>query len=133
MSYNIWTNAGKIIPKLNSGEITVDMGEPILKPALVPTLLGATKNDIAIDAILPVLGNNFKTTCVSMGNPHAIIFFDDLKEMQPAFNLLGPAVENHPMFPQRVNAHFVQALSRSHLLVKTWERGAGPTLACGTG
>lgn len=133
VSYNIWTNAGKIIPKLNKGEITVDMGEPILKPALVPTLLAATKNDIAIEAPLSVLGSEFKATCVSMGNPHTIIFFDDLKKMQPEFTSLGPAVENHPMFPQRVNAHFVQVLSRSHLLVKTWERGAGPTLACGTG
>lgn len=133
VSYNIWTGAGKIIPQLKNGEITVDMGIPILKPELVPTLLKATKNDIAIDATLSVLDKSFKTTCVSMGNPHAIIFFDDVTQMQPSFNLLGPAVENHPMFPQRINAHFVQVLSRSHLLVKTWERGAGPTLACGTG
>ena len=61
------------------------------------------------------------------------IYFDDLDKMDVPFATLGPLVENHPMFPQRINAHFVQVLSRSHLKVKTWERGAGATLACGTG
>ena len=133
VSYKIWTNAGRIIPKLKGSEITVDMGEPILKPQLVPSLLPATKDGIAVDAALEVLGSVYQTTAVSMGNPHAIIFVEDLERMSPAFSTFGPAVESHPQFPQRVNAHFVQVLSKSHLRVKTWERGAGPTLACGTG
>ena len=139
-SYNIWTGAGKIVPKVTKdGTITVDMGKPILKPELVPTTLPATKDGVAIDSpfklkISPSSQEfTYKATCVSMGNPHAVMFFDSLETLDPPFHVVGPIIEKHPVFPQRVNAEFIQVLSRSHLLMKVWERGAGPTLACGTG
>jgi len=133
-TYTIWTNAGKIIPKVTkNGLITVDMGEPILIPAKVPTTLAATKDGIAIDSPFEALGHQYKATCVSMGNPHAVIFVDSFESMNPPFATIGPVIESHPVFPQRVNAEFVQVLSKKHLKMKVWERGAGPTLACGTG
>ena len=70
-------------------------------------------------------------TCVSMGNPHAIFFCDDVDKI--ALDKLGPAIENHPIFPQRVNVHFVQVLDAGYIKMVTWERGSGRTLACGTG
>lgn len=134
VKYSIWTNAGKIIPKTNSdGTITVDMGEPILNPPKVPTTLSATKDNAVVDASIEAAGGKYTVTCVSMGNPHAVIFLPDLDSMSPAFPVVGPAMESHPFFPQRVNAEFVQVLSPTHLKMKVWERGAGPTLACGTG
>lgn len=133
-TYKISTNAGTIIPKVTKdGLITVDMGKPILTPNKVPTTLAATRDDTAIDAPFTVLDKTYKATCVSMGNPHAVMFFDDLDALDPAFNVVGPLIESHAVFPQRVNAEFIQVISRSHLKMKVWERGAGPTLACGTG
>ena len=73
----------------------------------------------------------WKVTCVSMGNPHAIVFVDDLEALD--FDTVGPQFEVHPAFPAKTNTEFVQVLSRTHLKMKVWERGAGPTLACGTG
>lgn len=134
VSYDIWTGAGKIVPKLKNGEITVDMGEPVLVPDKIPTLIKPNKDGKVIDAEFNVANSNYKVTTVSMGNPHVTIYFDDLDSgMDIPFNTLGPLVEKHPLFPQKINAHFVQVLSRTHLRVKTWERGAGATLACGTG
>ena len=139
-TYNIWTGAGKIVPKVTKdGTITVDMGKPILKPEIVPTTLAATKDGVAIDSPFKLKVSpsspeyTYKATCVSMGNPHAVMFFDSLETLDPPFHVVGPIIEKHPVFPQRVNAEFIQVLSRSHLLMKVWERGAGPTLACGTG
>lgn len=134
VSYKIWTNAGVIIPKiLPDGLITVDMGEPILTPHLIPTLLPATENGRVVEADLAVDGTIYKATAVSMGNPHSVIFVDSFTTMIPPFPTVGPLVEKHAMFPERVNAEFVEVISPSHVSMKVWERGAGPTLACGTG
>jgi len=134
VQYKIWTNAGVIIPIVSAeGSITVDMGQPILNPKEVPTLLGPTINGAAVDAEIIVANKIYKTTAVSMGNPHSVVFVDDLEKMSPPFATVGPLFESNEAFPQRVNAEFVQVLSRNHLKMKVWERGAGPTLACGTG
>ena len=133
-TYTIWTKAGQIVPKVTkTGSIRVDMGKPILEAAKVPTKLAATKDGMAVDSVIEAAGKQYKATCVSMGNPHSVIFVDDLDKMDPSFATVGPLMEAHPMFPQKVNAEFVQVLSRTHLRMKVWERGAGPTLACGTG
>mmetsp|Transcript_8360 Transcript_8360/g.8523 ORF Transcript_8360/g.8523 Transcript_8360/m.8523 type:complete len:334 (-) Transcript_8360:147-1148(-) len=140
VTYDIWTGAGKIVTTSNAdGSITVDMGEPILQAERVPTLLKPNKvNDLkkeemAMEVDLEAGGGKYKVTCVSMGNPHSVAFLDDIDKMNPKFEDVGGLVENHPMFPERVNAEFVQVLSRSHVRMKVWERGNGPTLACGTG
>lgn len=106
----------------------VDMGEPILDPRRIPVALDGARVvgvPIPLGAQMPVL------TAVSMGNPHAVFFVDDL-EMVPLIDV-GPKLERHPLFPERINVHFVQVLSRDRLRMATWERGTGPTQACGTG
>jgi diaminopimelate epimerase len=138
VTYTIWTNAGLIVPKVSAqGSITVDMGTPILEALKVPSLLQATQVtnsfNAAVESDIVVLGKTYKTTAVSMGNPHTVTFVEDLETMDPSFSTVGPLFEKHPMFPEKVNAEFVQVMSRTHLKMKVWERGAGPTLACGTG
>lgn len=141
VTYTVWTGAGVIIPVVTSeGLVKVDMGTPILEAAKVPSLLQATQgiaNDpelkAAVESELMVLDKTYKTTAVSMGNPHTITFVDDFETMDPPFTTVGPLFEKHEMFPEKVNAEFVQVMSRTHLKMKVWERGAGPTLACGTG
>ena len=135
-TYTISTGAGRIIPKIiKDGSITVDMGEPILAPAdEIPTTLAATsKEGYVVDADIEACGKKYKINAISMGNPHGVIFMDNLDEMDPAFEIIGPAIESHPAWPEKVNAEFAQVLSDSHIRMKVWERGAGPTLACGTG
>ncbi|XP_062202471.1 diaminopimelate epimerase, chloroplastic [Phragmites australis] len=137
-SFKIHTGAGLIIPEIQSdGQVKVDMGEPILSGPDIPTKLLATKNEAVVQAELAVEGLTWHITCVSMGNPHCITFgtkelkvlqVDDLKLSE-----IGPKFEHHEMFPARTNTEFVQVLSRSHLKMRVWERGAGATLACGTG
>lgn len=133
-SYRINTLAGPIIPVLNAdGGITVDMGEPILAAADVPTTLEANADlDSVVEQDIEVNGKTYKVTAVSFGNPHAVIFVDDL-ENDIDFEKDGPALEAHPAFPAKTNVEFVQVISDTHLKMKVWERGAGPTLACGTG
>jgi len=108
--------------------VRVDMGAPILRAAEIPTLL---PGDPPIDAPMEVDGRTFAVTAVSMGNPHAVVFVDDVVNFP--LERLGPLFETHPSFPRRVNAHFVQILSRGEVRMRTWERGSGVTLACGTG
>jgi diaminopimelate epimerase len=133
-TYTIHTGAGTIIPKLNAdGSITVDMGKPILQAETVPTKLAATKEGAAVESEVQALGKTYKATAVSMGNPHAIIYVDDFETMDPPFEEIGPVLEKHEVFPEKCNIEFVQVLSPSHVKMKVWERGAGPTLACGTG
>ncbi|TVU49688.1 hypothetical protein EJB05_01014, partial [Eragrostis curvula] len=137
-SFTIHTGAGLIIPEIQSdGQVKVDMGEPILSGPDIPTKLPATKNKAVVQAELAVEGLTWHVTCVSMGNPHCVTFgtkeskllqVDDLKLSE-----IGPKFEHHEMFPARTNTEFVQVLSRSHLKMRVWERGAGATLACGTG
>ena len=133
-SYRIETLAGTIIPVMNDdGTITVDMGEPILQGPKVPTTLTPNfEMDSVVEQDIEANGKMWKISAVSMGNPHAIIFVDDL---EADVNLAsdGPALETHPAFPAKTNVEFVQVLAPDHLKMKVWERGAGPTLACGTG
>jgi len=133
-SYNINTLAGPIVPVMNAdGGITVDMGEPILKGADVPTTLEPNAEfDSVVEQTIDANGKTFKVSAISMGNPHAIIFLDDL-ENDIDFAVDGPALEAHPAFPAKTNVEFVQVISDDHLKMKVWERGAGPTLAFGTG
>ena len=128
----ISTLAGLIKPELRSdGNVVVDMGEPLLKAADVPTTLPTDSEGRVIDAPLEVAGKEWLMTCVGMGNPHAITFVDDLDALDLA--AVGPIFEKHPVFPAKTNTEFVQVLSPTHLKMMVWERGAGPTLACGTG
>ena len=108
--------------------VRVDMGEPILKAVEIPTTL---PGDPPVNTPLTVAGQTFEVTAVSMGNPHAVIFVDDVVNFP--VETLGPLIEHHAAFPRRVNAHFVQVLSRSEVKMRTWERGSGITWACGTG
>ena len=135
VKYTIHTLSGKIIPEISiDGMVTVDMGYPTLKAEDVPTKLAVTKDDgSAIESDININGKIYKSTAVSMGNPHSIIFVDSFDKMDPPFSVVGPLVESHEMFPEAVNAEFVEVLNSKHLNMKVWERGAGPTLACGTG
>ncbi|MEM6256041.1 MAG: diaminopimelate epimerase [Cyanobacteria bacterium P01_D01_bin.156] len=129
--YTIDTLAGQIIPTLNpDGQITVDMGEPRLLAADIPTTLAASQAKV-IDLPLTVADMIYQVTCVSMGNPHCITFVEDTDGVSLA--KVGPLVENHGVFPQRTNAEFIQIVRPDYLKMRVWERGAGATLACGTG
>lgn len=108
--------------------VRVNMGPPILEPRRIPVALDGER---AINVPLPLGECTLTMTCVSMGNPHAVIFVDDLAAVP--LGDWGPRIERHALFPERVNAHFVQILSHSHVRMATWERGSGPTQACGTG
>jgi len=132
--YTIWTGAGVISPKcLPDGQVVVDMGYPILDGPkfLEQFTLAPTEDGKVINAALTVVDKEFAVTCVSMGNPHAVIFVDDIA----AFDVkkYGPPFEVAPVFPQKTNTEFVQVASNDHLIMKVWERGAAETLACGTG
>ena len=108
--------------------VRVDMGEPILTAEDVPTTL---PGDPVVDAELTIGGRTFRVTCVSMGNPHCVTFVDQLTDNWVLD--VGPQIENDPHFPMRVNAEFVRVLSSTEVRQRTWERGSGETLACGTG
>lgn len=137
-SFTVHTGAGLIVPEIqDDGRVRVDMGQPILTASDVPTKLTATKDHAAIGAALEVDGKTWSVTCVSMGNPHCVTFgTNQSKTLQvDELNLseIGPKFEHHEVFPARTNTEFVQVFSRSHLKMRVWERGAGATLACGTG
>ncbi|MBR0410425.1 MAG: diaminopimelate epimerase [Eubacterium sp.] len=108
--------------------VRVDMGAPVLDADRIPVL---AEESPVINAPIEVLGQEYRMTCVSMGNPHAVVFVDNVKD----FDLLkiGPHFENHPCFPKRVNTEFVEVLDRQTANMRVWERGSGETLACGTG
>ncbi|MFP6667505.1 MAG: diaminopimelate epimerase [Pirellulales bacterium] len=114
--------------------VRVDMGEPILEAVKIPTTL---PGDPVVDCRLPVegtqmvAGRTLSVTCVSMGNPHCITFVDETTDELVLG--LGPQVERHPDFPHRVNVEFVEVISPTEVRQRTWERGSGETLACGTG
>jgi diaminopimelate epimerase len=122
------TAAGVIVPRVeDSGQVTVDMGAPRFEPREVPFLADALRPTYE----LRVAGLPVEVSVLSMGNPHAVQFVDDLESAPVASQ--GPLIERHPAFPQRVNAGYAQVVSRAHLKLRVWERGAGETLACGTG
>jgi diaminopimelate epimerase len=109
-------------------QVTVDMGEPILEAARIPTTL---PGDPPKDAALEVPGRTLRVTCVSMGNPHCITYVDEITDELVLG--VGPKVERHPAFPRRTNAEFVRVNRPNDVTVRVWERGSGETLACGTG
>lgn len=109
--------------------VKVNMGAPILKAKDIPADVDTEK---CIDSDINVDGKDYKITCVSMGNPHAVTFIDEDVKTFP-IEKIGPKFENHPMFPDRVNTEFVQVLNRHEVNMRVWERGSGETLACGTG
>ena len=111
-----------------AASIKVNMGAPILTPADIPV---KSDKDLFIDEKLEVGGRNYKVTCVSMGNPHAVTFVEDTASLE--IEKIGPEFENHPAFPDRVNTEFVQIINRKEVNMRVWERGSGETLACGTG
>ena len=111
--------------------VKVNMGTPILKPELIPVNLPDKNNEMTVQVPITVEGKVYKTTCVSMGNPHSVVFVDDTDSFP--LEEVGPLFENHEMFPNRINAEFVQVTDRKHVKMRVWERGTGETLACGTG
>ena len=108
--------------------VKVDMGEPRLLPGDLPVLL---PGDRVVAQPIEVCGHRFSMTCVSMGNPHAVIFLDDLQAYD--LHAIGRAIEHHELVPRRTNVEFVKVLAPDVLQMRVWERGAGETLACGTG
>ena len=138
-AYRVGTGAGVMVPEVQAnGTVAVDMGVPTLEPARVPTTLAANHaSGAAVAAPLTVAGATWRVTTVSMGNPHCVVFTNpngsplDLDTF--ALAAVGPAFESNPAFPRRTNTEFVSVISRSRLRMRVWERGAGATLACGTG
>ena len=109
--------------------VKVDMGKPGLKPSEIPV---EASGDQVIDDPIMAAGEEYRMTCVSMGNPHAVVFVDcDLQELP--LEEIGPKFENHERFPRRVNTEFVRVIDRHTAQMRVWERGSGETLACGTG
>jgi len=122
-----------------SSQVRVEMGEPLLAAAEIP-VVGAGDGRV-IDAACPAVGEpepwwtaaglDPRMTCVSMGNPHVILYCRDVAAVP--LEVVGPRIEQHPSFPRRVNVHFVEVLAPDHVRMRTWERGSGITMACGTG
>lgn len=111
-----------------SRKVTVDMGEPILDPVLIPVLL---EGQPVLNSPLVIDGKTWQISCVSMGNPHAVVFTNGIKDLD--LPNLGPKFENNALFPRRTNTEFIEVIDRKTLNMRVWERGAGETLACGTG
>lgn len=115
-------------PDGKAEKICVNMGQPILNGKRIPVAMEGEQivaRDFAIEGFAD------KITCVSMGNPHAVFFCDDTDAIE--LEKIGPKIENHPLFPQRINVHFVRVAAPDEFIMRTWERGSGITLACGTG
>lgn len=139
----IETPAGIIKPERAGDLVSVDMGEPVFDPTKIPVNIssefGVRSSELKTQNIRPIIdyslqikGREFKITCVSMGNPHAVIFLDEDISGFPVA-AYGPDIENHTLFPKRTNVEFVNVKSRSELSMRVWERGSGETMACGTG
>ena len=129
------TLAGVVVPRW-AGEdlVQVDMGRPVLAPAKIPTTVTSGEGPV-LDVTLPLDGSAEDETvtisAASMGNPHAVLVVADV-ESAPV-ERVGPQIENHPAFPARTNVEFIEIVSRGHIRQRTWERGVGETLACGSG
>lgn len=132
--FSVETLAGTITPKIlfnSKGQmdlIQVDMGKPLIKASRVPFI---SKNETAVAEEIKTSKGNIAITAVSMGNPHAVIFVADIKNAP--VESLGPEIEKHNLFPEKTNVEFVEVVSKTQLKMRVWERGAGVTLACGTG
>ena len=128
------TKAGTVIPEVITDDkdqvqsVRVDMGEPVLLCRDIPFKSGNKK---AVDEPLAAGDKEYRITAVSMGNPHAVIFVDDVKKVDIV--KIGQLIENHERFPEKTNVEFIEVVNKSELKMKVWERGAGITLACGTG
>lgn len=130
----IETKAGLIVPRLcleneKVSFVRVDMGAPALEAADIP-VAGFERRQV-VGAPLQVMGKSFAMTCVSMGNPHCVIFVDDVDRIDLA--KYGAAIETKAIFPKKINVEFAQVIDREHIRMRVWERGAGITMACGTG
>ncbi|HDP88891.1 MAG TPA: diaminopimelate epimerase [Thioalkalivibrio sp.] len=124
----VLTSGGRILLKVQpDGQVTVDMGPPRLNPADIPFEAGVVNTAYLLD----VDGETVEIGAVSMGNPHAVLRVDNVQTAPVA--RLGPAIEAHPRFPNHVNVGFMQVVDRNHIRLRVYERGAGETLACGTG
>jgi len=134
VSLNIETGNGILTVGLivdNGGivqKVCVNMGQPILSPRDIPVNL---EGDKVVSQPIEVPGQELLMTCVSMGNPHAVFFCDDVSSIE--LKELGPVIERHALFPNRINVHFVQIDKPAEFTMRTWERGSGITMACGTG
>lgn len=124
---DIETLAGIIRPERVGALVKVDMGEPILEGKLIPTIVEGP----IVDRPLAINDTSFRITCVSMGNPHCVIYVDDVDGFPVA--KYGPQIEVNKFFPKKTNVEFIEVLSRKRIRMRVWERGAGETLACGTG
>jgi diaminopimelate epimerase len=112
----------------DAASVQIDMGAPIFEGLKIPTTLDAPE---VLRRTLEVAGRSLEFSSVSMGNPHCVIYVEDVKNFP--VTEIGPLIEHHPLFPRRVNVEFVQILSRDEVIQRTWERGSGETWACGTG
>lgn len=133
--YIVDTKAGLIVPRMAQGDVCVDMGKPILVPERIPTTLEVNPEKGYLDT-LSVEGRDWKVCCVSMGNPHAVIFvekslFDEMVEFK--LEHIGPQFCHHPVFPAKTNTEFVYVHGEREMDMVVWERGVGRTMACGTG
>ncbi len=108
--------------------VRVNMGSPILEPALIPV---QAEGEQVVNEPIVVDGKEYHMTCVSMGNPHAVIFTEGVADMK--LEQIGPSFENHVRFPRRTNTEFVEIIDKKNVFMRVWERGTGETLACGTG
>lgn len=108
--------------------VRVDMGRPALHPAMIPVLF---EGETCIARPITIMDQQFQVTCVSMGNPHAVVFVNKVADLE--LEKLGPKFEHHSKFPNRINTEFVHVINENTLQMRVWERGSGETLACGTG
>ncbi len=135
-TFTVETLAGTITPTIVSYDggdtalVAVDMGQPRLAPEQIPVLADPGAQRV-VSALLQVDEEPFLMTCVSMGNPHCVLFVEDLDQV--SVESWGPQIERHERFPQKTNVEFVQVHARDEMTMRVWERGAGRTLACGTG
>jgi diaminopimelate epimerase len=132
-SLRVETLSGVVVPRwAGPGRVTVDMGAPVLAPAKIPTRLNAASDaGPVLDAPLRVADQELQVSSISMGNPHCVVYVESVDDAP--VHELGPQIETHDAFPNRVNVEFVEIVSRSHARQRTWERGTGETLACGSG
>ncbi|NEP03746.1 MAG: diaminopimelate epimerase [Okeania sp. SIO2G4] len=129
--YKIYTGAGLLGIELQpDGQVKVDMGQPKLLASEIPTTLGNADEKI-VNQTVEVAGKSWSVTCVNMGNPHCITFVENVADI--ALEIVGPQFEHHSVFPERTNTEFIQVISPNYVKMRVWERGAGATLACGTG
>ena len=140
-SIRVETLAGVVVPRWTGRDrVAVDMGRPVLAPAAIPIALeklggsekpAAGRDGPVLDIRLDVADSSATLSCVSMGNPHAVVVVADVETAPVA--TLGPAIEKHPLFPNGTNVEFIEITARDRIRQRTWERGAGETLACGSG